>query len=165
MHKLLYALLALAVSAVASGQDDFSSLEERMTGKEFEAAGLDKLSDEELSRLNEWIRRNVAGKTADDVRLRQQIRREVESEVQAEQKAEESGEREEIVTTVPGHFTGWTGDTTFELANGQVWKQISGGSYRVSLDDPTVVIYPVSFGGWRLRLEDYGPSIGVKRVQ
>lgn len=161
-------IVALLTAPAASAQSDFSSLEELMTGSEFEEAGLDKLSEEELRNLNTWLRTHLetagaaSAPDADSAETRREIRQEVEAEVRQEQGLDERGE---IVTTIPGHFTGWTGNTVFELANGQVWRQTSGGSYRVSKDDPTVVIYPVSFGGWRLRLEDAGPSIGVERVK
>ncbi len=159
---------ALLAAPGAWAQSDFSSLEERMTGSEFREAGLDKLSEEELKNLNIWLRANLAlpesaaAADSDSLEERQRIRSEVEEEVRLEQGL---GKRGEIVTTIPGHFTGWTGKTVFELDNGQVWRQTSGGTYRVSEDDPTVVIYPVSFGGWRMRLEDAGPSIGVTRIK
>lgn len=161
--RLLISIIigASLFAAGAHAQSDFSTLEERMTGEEFRDAGLDKLSDEELANLNAWLKENLNVEATADLETRQQIRREVEEEVRREQE----GERTEIVTTVPGHFTGWTGNTVFELANGQVWRQVSGGSYRVSMDDPTVVVYPAAFGAWRLRLEDTGPSIGVERVK
>lgn len=161
--KLLIPLAAAALlaSTGAVAQSDFSTLEEKMTGQEFRDTGLDKLSEEELANLNAWLKANLNVEATADLDTRQQIRREVEEEVRREQE----GERTEIVTTVPGHFTGWTGGTVFELANGQVWKQVSGGSYRVSMDDPTVIVYPAAFGSWRLRLQDTGPSIGVERVK
>lgn len=165
-----FVIAALLAAPAAAAQSDFSSLEERMTGSEFEEAGLDKLSEEELRNLNTWLRTHVESADSDSdadsspvsVEQRRQLREEVEAEVRQEQGLNERGE---IVTTIPGHFTGWTGKTEIELANGQVWRQVDGGTYRVSMDDPTVVIYPVSFGGWRLRLEEAGPSIGVKKVK
>lgn len=170
MKPLLPLLVAgLLAAPGAPAQSDFSSLEERMTGREFREAGLDKLSEEELANLNAWLEENLDGSGSgpatagdgDSLKTRQEIRREVEEEVRAEQE----GDRSEIVTTIPGHFTGWEGRTVFELANGQVWRQTTGGTHRFSVEDPTVVIYPVAFGGWRLRLEEGGPSIGVERVK
>jgi len=153
-------LLLVALPCVAAEQ--FSSLEERMSGEEFRAAGLDKLSEQELANLNEWIRTHSNASDVDESALREQIRREVQTE---QQQLNKDVEREQFTATIKGHFTGWTGRTVFELDNGQVWKQNSGGSYRVSMDDPTVVIYPAAFGSWRLRLEKTGPSIGVERVK
>lgn len=170
MKPLLPLLVgALLAAPGVSAQPDFSSLEERMTGREFREAGLDKLSEEELANLNDWLEQNLDQPIADtapdgdddSLETRQEIRRQVEEEMRAEQE----GDKSEIVTTIPGHFTGWEGRTVFELANGQVWRQTTGGSHRFSVEDPTVVIYPVSFGGWRLRLEEGGPSIGVERVK
>src|SRR5690625_5867296 len=51
---LVVAFLA-SFASLATGQDSFSSLEERMTGKEFKQAGLHKLSEDELAALNAWI--------------------------------------------------------------------------------------------------------------
>src|SRR5688572_10963425 len=51
-------LLAVGASdpAAAQGSAAFSSLEERMSHADFKAAGLDKLTPEELAALNEWLR-------------------------------------------------------------------------------------------------------------
>lgn len=148
-----FALLVAALSASAQG--GFSSLEERMSGKEFREAGLEKLSPEELAELNTWIRENVAHEAVP----------ERAPPGPADAGRDDSGDRQEIVTTIPGRFTGWGNNSVFELENGQIWRQISGSSHRVNMEDPTVIIYPVSFGGWRMRLEAGGPSIGVKRVR
>lgn len=155
-------MLFLAWAGGAPAQESFTSLEERMTGKEFEGAGLDKLSEEELARLNAWIRRNVSGSSVTEGAAAMPAPGGAGEDRRGFPADED---KSEIITTIPGHFTGWNGKTVFELENGQVWRQTSGGSYRVSMDDPTVVIYPTSFGGWRLRLQEYGPSIGVRRVK
>ena len=46
MNKILIALLSLATTFSVLAADGFSSVEEQMTGKEFTAAGLDKLSQQ-----------------------------------------------------------------------------------------------------------------------
>jgi hypothetical protein len=56
MNKLFLTILILAASTSASGQQAFSSLEEQMTGAEFKATGLEKLSADELAALNNWVR-------------------------------------------------------------------------------------------------------------
>ncbi|MCW8925620.1 MAG: hypothetical protein OQJ84_05130, partial [Xanthomonadales bacterium] len=58
MKKALVFTLAFAVSFSIQAADSFSTLEERMTGKEFKETGLGKLTNEELSALNDWIRRH-----------------------------------------------------------------------------------------------------------
>jgi hypothetical protein len=55
MNKFLIAFISLLLSIPIFAAEGFSSLEEQMTGKEFSAAGLDKLSQSELDSLNAWI--------------------------------------------------------------------------------------------------------------
>jgi len=56
MNKLLLLILLITISSSTSAQKAFSSLEEQMNSKEFNAAGLEKLTPEELDVLNNWIR-------------------------------------------------------------------------------------------------------------
>jgi hypothetical protein len=153
--KRFLLLLVLFTPALAGAQQ-FSSLEERMSSADFAAAGLDKLSPEELARLNEWLRGNVgASAGAAAVASRE----------------DRIGFREEMVTGVvvsqiDGTFTGWTGKTRFRLKNGQVWQQIDtdarfGG---VELDSPGVRIEPGLFGSWMLKVDGYNSQVRVKRL-
>ena len=48
MNKIVVMLILLTVSMSLIAAEGFSSLEEQMTGKEFDAAGLNKLSPQEL---------------------------------------------------------------------------------------------------------------------
>jgi hypothetical protein len=56
MNKFFLTILLLMIAAAGAAQQPFSTVEEQMTGKEFNAAGLEKLTPDELSALNEWIR-------------------------------------------------------------------------------------------------------------
>lgn len=56
MHRVLILLVLLVSSFSIAAQESFSSVEERMTGKEFMATGLSKLTDSELDVLNKWLR-------------------------------------------------------------------------------------------------------------
>ena len=58
MIKILIVLLSLTATLSVLAAEGFSSLEEQMTGKEFTGAGLEKLSQQELDQLNEWIRKH-----------------------------------------------------------------------------------------------------------
>ena len=49
------ALILLAAATCAGAQTPSSTLEERMSQAEFRAAGLDKLSPQELAQLNSWL--------------------------------------------------------------------------------------------------------------
>lgn len=64
--------------------------------------------------------------------------------------------------TIVSDFSGWKGDTIFEMDNGQIWKQDEydydyNYSYR-----PTAIIYS---DGWNYRMIVEGNSIQVKRIK
>ncbi len=73
-----------------------------MRREEFRAAGLDKLSGQELATLDDWV-----GRLA--VRL-----------LSARTRA---GCSSPVESRIDGDFEGWNGGTLFELENGQVWVQ------------------------------------------
>lgn len=67
-----------------------------------------------------------------------------------------------IKATIISDFNGWSGDTIFELDNGQIWKQNEYAyeynySYR-----PDAIIYSDGFD-YKLFVE--GKSIGVKKIK
>lgn len=165
MNKFLVALMSFLVSCSVFAAEGFSSLEEQMTGKEFSSAGLDKLSQSELDSLNGWIRAhslatlapakpasgNSVSSSGDDAG---------EAEPEAEQ------ERTTITSNLVGKFSGWDGQTTFKLRNGQVWVQSDKDKfYTKEIQNPVVVIEPAMFGTWRLRVEGFDEDCRVKRIQ
>ncbi len=153
---LSFALLLLSTSATLSAQT-FSSLEERMSQRDFESAGLQKLSTEELAFLNRWLVERglsapatAASGTADRIGL--------------PPAASESGDR--VQSRLLGSFRGWSGNTVFRLENGQVWQQTGGGELAgVNLESPGVTIEKGVFGAWYLRVEGYNSRAKVKRVE
>jgi len=58
---LAVALALAAFASVANAQSSAGTATAQMTPEEFKAAGLHKLSPEELAVLNEWVRRQQAG--------------------------------------------------------------------------------------------------------
>ncbi|MEJ2535309.1 MAG: hypothetical protein P8008_07595 [Gammaproteobacteria bacterium] len=157
LATLCSALLLLAASAQA--QQGFSTVEERMTGKEFTAAGLDKLTPEELAALNEWLR---AHSVATLENATQPVGDQRGFEVEAMKEFDES----DIVARVQGPFTGWSGQTVFKLDNGMIWEQVEAGTFYIpQVDDPVVVIEQGMFNAWRLRVEGYNKTVRVRRVQ
>lgn len=153
----------LAVAAVATAQEDeFSSLEERMTGEEYDRAGLHKLSPEELRYLNEWLRsRSVAeyerpaGSTPDPSEDRRGL------------PARDTGDEDTIISRIKGTYEGWNGPTQFELENGMVWETIGGGRYQVpAMENPRVVISQgTMWGSWYMQVGDYNRRVQVKRIK
>ncbi|NKI35038.1 hypothetical protein HFP89_07655 [Wenzhouxiangella sp. XN79A] len=155
------ALVASLASVPVVAQDNigFSSLEERMTAAEFRATGLDKLSDQELAALNEWIRmRSLAEQEALALAEQQQQR---SGPVPIEDMPEEPFE-----ANLVGPFDGWSGKTEFVLDNGMVWQQTGNDRYPMApMESPKVLIRPGLFGGWTLQIEGYNKRTNVERIR
>lgn len=159
MMKTFCLCLLLLSSAGAYAQDSFSSLEEQMTGKEFTAAGLDKLSGAELAALNDWLRAHSVG-TLTVSRRPQQDMRGFENNVL------ESVDDSDIVSRLVGPFDGWDGNTVFTLENGQIWKQADSSTLNVpEIENPQVRIEQGVFNAWKLSVEGYGKRVRVERIQ
>lgn len=172
--KNFLVLLAVLISAVsAQAQEGFSSLEEQMTGKEFMATGLNKLSQEELDALNAWIRGHslatldspgapvaaaVAGSTAATSAVAGGDRRGLTDEVDRDDPP--------IRSPIVGAFDGWDGQTVFKLENGMIWVQDDRDKFFVrDLENPVAVIEPGMFDSWHLHIEGYKSECKVKRIQ
>lgn len=164
MNKILIALLSLVTTFSVLAADGFSSVEEQMTGKEFTAAGLDKLSQQELDVLNDWIRRRSVA-TLDTPKTGTATAQLVEDQRGLKNKDEDE-DRTEITSTLVGKFKGWDGQTTFKLDNGMIWVQADKDKfYTKEIENPTVIIKPGLFGTWRLRLDGFNSECKVKRIQ
>ena len=172
MNKILIALLSLITTFSVLAAEGFSSFEEQMTGKEFSAAGLNKLSQQELDVLNDWIRRHslatldtpksglVTGYPEDD---QHDSKSEDEDEDEDEEKKKE---RTTITSTLVGNFGGWDGQTVFELENGMIWAQADKGKfYTKDVKNAVVIVEPGMFGTWRLHIEGFDEDCKVKRIQ
>jgi len=151
---------AFSLLATAAIAKEFSSVEEQMSSRDFKAAGLDKLSPEELAALNAWIRTNhpnsgsgaVYDRKADDlVRIG----------------FEDSDAREVIVSNLIGEFKGWSGGYLFKLENGQEWRMVEPSELSgiKKMMNPKVTIRPGLLGGWRLTVEGYNTFAKVERIK
>jgi hypothetical protein len=149
----LTVLLALLAGNALAQQ--FSTLEERMTYAEFKAAGLDKLTPEELAALNDWL----AGKVASAATVAS-----AGDQRGFEGRTSVAGA---VVSTIDGSFKGWKGKgDRFTLANGQVWEVTDSGTrLSVNLENPTVVIEQGALGSWSLRVTGYNARARVKRIK
>lgn len=162
LSRLVLVSGLLVFSSLLSAQSDeaFSSLEERMTGREFNDAGLNKLTPEELAALNRWIReRSVA---------------EYEGPPEGSALPDRPGEvpakdrmaREQFQSRVVGEFIGWTGDTEFELENGMVWRQVGDDTFFIPpVENPVVTIRPGVMSSWVISVEGYNSSTRVERIK
>ena len=74
-------------------------------------------------------------------------------------------EPDQITSRILGEFKGWSGNSEFQLENGQVWKQSSAGLLIVRINNPTVTIKKSFFGTYTLNVEGVNSSIKVRRTQ
>ena len=148
----LSALLALCCVSVQAQQA--STLQQRMSSSEFKAAGLDKLSPQELQSLDGWLAAH--GKTITKI-------------VDAGGKPvfyPDEHKRARINTHITGHFDGWHGGSQFTLDNGQVWKQIGADAPScMSADHPAVKIKPSLMGNWLMYVDGCNDTVHVQRVR
>jgi len=168
---ILAVAVLLSVASFATYAREFSSLEERMTGREFRDAGLHKLTDEELAALNRWIEmRSLAeGEVptwATGAGTVPTPGATVDGSSAGDLRGLERGERTEINSRIVGSFSGWSGNDVFELENGMVWEQAESGTFSVAtIENPKVRIRPGLFGSWQLQVEGYNRRTRVERVR
>jgi hypothetical protein len=150
--RRLAAVLALAATSLAAAQaEDFPGIRELMSPDEYEAAGLDKLSEAERKALDAWLLRYTAGE-AETLRNTSDEVREAKQEVRIEAR-------------VRAPFEGWSGDTLFHLDNGQVWQQRLDGRFAYNGSEREVVLDKNFFGFWRLTHVATGRRVGVTRLR
>lgn len=165
MNKVFLTLLLLTTCLPALAADGFSSLEEQMTGKEFDAAGLEKLSPQELTELNSWIRKHsLATLAAPATKSTADSAATGKSGTPKPDKSDDG--HSTITSKLEGKFSGWDGQTVFKLENGMIWAQKSKKKFHSEeIENPVVVIEPGMFGVWRLHIEGIDEDVRVVRIQ
>jgi hypothetical protein len=166
IRSLAVAALAFAFALPAFAQSspaatDARPIEQRMTPEEFRAAGLDKLSAEELANLNAWMRGTLQVETA---RAAEAAEKQVKD---AHRGFLSFGSSDPIVARIAGEFTGFGRGKRYTLDNGQVWEQIDTARIPgARKTDPEVRIKPAVIGdAWYMRVEGYSTNAKVKRVK
>jgi hypothetical protein len=111
----------------------------------FNLVGLNLLNEDQVAFLDKWI-------SAYSVALAQRF----STPVRQPQEAVES--------EIRGDFHGWSGDTVFELENGQVWKQ-SAYDYEYDYEyNPKVVIYPMD-SVFKMKVDGVKGTVEVRRLK
>ena len=152
MRTLLCLILVTLAAGTANAQSPSrSTLEERMSQAEFHDAGLDKLSPDELARLNAWLADHAPSAHRPGSR----------GSFYPDPDA-----RTAVSARIVGDFTGWRGKTIFRLDNGQEWQQTESG-YRDTgvFNNPAVTIKPMILGSWLMVVEGCGCSLRVQRIK
>lgn len=171
MKKLLFVFLILLYSVPLLAAEGFSSLEEQMTGREFTAAGLDKLTAQELEALNQWIQsRSLATLAGPAAPAAAAAAATAAPETTADQrglrKEKEEEDRSTITSRIVGKFSGWDGESVFKLENGMIWEQADNDKFFIrEVENPVAIIEPGIFGTWRLHIEGFNSECRVKRIQ
>jgi hypothetical protein len=147
----MFLLAALLAAPTLSDQEQFPGVEALMTEKEFDAAGLDKLSTEERAALNDWLIRYTVGEA--------QVLAVTNEEVQ------QADQEQEIVSTLLLPFSGWSGDTRFRLENEQVWQQRRAGHYAHHGEDLRVRITKNFMGNYKMTLIGNNKAVQVFRFK
>jgi len=158
VRSFLFAALLFVAAPVAAQQP---AIQAQMTPEEFKAAGLDKLSAEELARLNAWLGRTIEDETA-------RATSEAKARVVEEHRGFATfGSSEPIDARIAGDFHGFANGREYTLDNGHVWKQVDHARLSgVRLEGPAVRLTSSVMGNaWYLKVEGYNTRAKVVRVK
>jgi len=173
MKRLLPIVLLLACAAWARAEDSFTR---GLSPADFQAAGLSKLSPEELARLDALVAGNREGAVA---RATEETKKAVTETVRKEERAAAKKEsaaaalvdRFKVVlkpgteidyttldATLPAGYSGWEKGQVLTLTNGQQWTVVQdGGDYETPTGKPVPVrIVPGSMGSFFMEIEHGG---------
>ena len=162
-------LLVLASVASASAADGFLR---DLPPEDFAAAGLNKLSPEELARLEAIIQRHEAtpaatapASAAPTASSGAKPRpRWFEALLTLKRVNEQPDNAEPLTGQLAGDFEGWSGTTIFRLQDGSSWIQQNKSEaypYSPTLHSPKVTIRPAAFHGYWLEIEGVNRQVRV----
>lgn len=169
MKRLLLAFLITSTTAFAD--TSFPGVTSIMSLKEFHAAGLDKLSPEQLKALDGAIMRHFEGavKTA-----AKQEANKIASETIALEEERSLLQRFGLPSlsltqdwrnkpALTGRVTRWVGGNSFQLENGQIWE--GGEPIVYELVDKEIEISPRPNGQFALVVDGKNTTIRIRRVK
>lgn len=150
-----------------SGAVILKSLEETMRPEEFKAAGLDKLSEDELQHLDAYLQgyRESAQKKATQkakAEAQDEVKKANERADQAQKTTEEVKKEaassrtklDQLVSRVDGSIDGIKGHTQIRLEDGSVWKQANADDhYRATVNDHPAAIVSHTWLGYKMQIE------------
>ncbi|GAB3363564.1 hypothetical protein GCM10027431_02850 [Lysobacter rhizosphaerae] len=161
LRPLWHSLMFVALAAVVPAAFAQPPIEQQMNPAQFKAAGLDKLSPQELANLNAWLNNTLEVETTKAATM-------AKEKVETENRGFVSfGKTDPIVARIVGEFRGFSDGRSWTLDNGQVWEQVDSASLAgVHKTDPQVRITPAVVGNkWYMQIEGYNTRAGVRRVK
>lgn len=172
MPRLRFLIAVAVLACLAPAAFAQQTIQQRMTAEEFRAAGLDKLSADELASLDRWLQRQVQQEaSAATGAAVEQAREEAREQARREVAAETAGRRPPPAAEAPvhsrisGQFDGFGRGRRYTLENGQVWEQVDASRLEgVRVANPAVTVTPGFFGAWYLRIDGYNTRAKVQRV-
>ena len=155
----LAVMLAFAPAATLAQ----APIEQQMTPEAFKAAGLDKLSSQELANLNAWLNNTLQVETAKAAT----VAKEQGIQEEKERNFANIGIKEAINATLVGEFHGFGKGKRYTLDNGQVWEQSDEAElFGVHKTNPKVRLKPTMVGNAAyLTIEGYFTSAKVRRIK
>ena len=140
--------MMLAALPALSAEDP--NIRELMTDEEFAAAGLARLSDDEIDVINSWLVRYTAQDAPQLINTSPAVK---------------ELNRATVTSKIDGEFNGWNGPTRFVLQNGHVYETNSTRRYDYSAIDPEVEITTNWLGIQKMRVLETGKAINVRRLE
>jgi hypothetical protein len=140
-YSMLVLCLIFACAALvhAAREETSGSIQQVMTPEEFKAAGLNKLSPDELQKLNAWL---------------QGYREVAEKKATARAAKVERTKMDLLVSRVDGTFNGLTGRTVIRLEDGTVWKQANADDrYRPKVTDHPAAAVIHGIFGYKMQIQ------------
>ncbi len=126
---------SLGYVLAASAPEEKVDIQQAMSPEEFRAAGLQKLSPDELAHLNAWLKGYRE---------------------QAAKKAVTHEKLQLIVSRINGPFSGIATRQIIPLADGSTWKVTETSTRHFPLqENPPVAVYKTLFG-WKMRVGGAG---------
>lgn len=185
-----FSLVVLILISPLTTADDFPPVRELMSAEDMKVTGLDKLNEEELQALREWLEVFVerdAGFAIEQYRERQKAAaravKEQKQEVKRQTVAASSARKEPAAATesedtrrnrfdksyarIVGDFSGWNGKTRFNLDNGEVWQQRKPDSMRrmKAISNPEVKITKNFLGFYVMEVPAADVKVPVTRIR
>jgi len=153
-------LPALAFAGALAAAEPFSR---SLAPADFAAAGLGRLTPEELVRLDALIAARPAPPAA--APLPPAPAPAAPRSAPARRAASAAEEEAPVESRLTGEFRGWEPRTVFALENGERWQETGGTTYAgPPLAAPAVRIRAGALGAHWMRIEGVGREVKVRRV-